>query len=640
MKSHESSSPEATPQPSLFGRTRNRLATCLVAGAAAMGCASGQQTPPELSSKQKYDLREDVLKELELRKMCEPFNIEVGRKKALHIGLSDHEHRMVELFPSHDALIQKLLLCYPNRMHDSDGALSLITKDIRVIRFVSEDLLSSPDFMLKAARIDKRVLDYGRPALFENPSFIKAIVQIDPKHIKYAFPYHLNHPGLFVKMMQTNPTIMDHLPKHVSANAEFMESVGYLDPRAYIFHDVDVYRRKKGEGDKLLSNGIWHDEDYARMVTKSEHIYNLKFFSSHVRANASLMLELMKTDPRAYHYRDHSIRGDESLMRAWLQTKHKINASGTNVVRLRPDEIDALMAELKALDIEFPDRFSLNELDTVIKHRKGFQKDLDEEKKKRKAKRFGIKPNKKESEAPEKPPITLHISAKADWNGAFLNSVTDDFIIKGEPILYFEVNTKYEAFKIMDDLILAKQPVNHLPISGHGSKNRIATGAPDPRLYKAKARNRKHYFDRSDWLQLRKRRKLLTPDARIIFDSCSVGEGGAGSWNISNTFADAFPQARIYSAKVPTSIERLIFGKDGAVSDVIFSSGLMSTYQRHPKEVNECLATKRAESTEQKPDYTLTQGDLRACRDKVFNPESQSKVVAKPQPPIPRAGSR
>ncbi len=625
----------------IFGKIRNRLATCMVAGVAtgaAMGCAPSVQPPAtSLSAGLRHDIREDILKELQKRKICAPFGIELKRERVLRIGLSEHERNMVNLIPSHDATIQRMLLCSAEKLTNTGHVLELLKRDFRVIRFLDESMYSNASFMLQAAAIDQRALDYAHSSLFENPNFIIKIVLLNAKNIKYAFPYHLSNPKLFVKLMQIKPKALDHLPNYVASNSEFIERVGFLDPTAYLFSDVDVY---KGEGKKILSSPIWRVKEYARMITDSKHLHNLQYFAPNVRSDVDFMLELMKIDTKAYHYRDYSIRGDEKLMRAYLQTLHKPTNSNLHSERLQPKEIDALMADLKSLNIEFPDRFSLSDLRTVIKNRKAFQKELDveeakQEKEKQEKRRLGWMWKKKKEKAPtgpKKPPITLQIAAKADWNAAFVNGITDDFIAKGVPILYFEANTKDEAFKIMDDLILLKQQVNNFIISGHGSQRRIALGAPDPRITKRRSSSR-YYFDTYDGRALQKRRKLMVYNGRLIFQSCSVGEGAQIGNNIANTWHDSFPQSQLDASRVPTNIEYVVIAKNGTVTNVIFSTGEMSTYRIQPNAVRVCLAKKNKKYAHDNGvrKFIVAPADLKECHEKAAKEaaEKEAKEAAK-----------
>ncbi len=626
MNPPENSSPTPTPKQSLLGKIRNRLAPCLVAGAAtgaAMGCAPATIIQPihfPLDEKQRSDIREEILRELEARRMCSPFDIEVNRKQVRRIGLSQHEERMVELFPAHDAIIQRLLLCHPEDLRDEGHALNLLKRDIRVVRFLHESMLRNADFMLTAATVDNRVLDYAHSSLFEIPKFIMKIVQLNPKNIKYAFPYHINNPGLFVKLIEMNPRATDYLPKHISSNPEFIASVGALDPRAYLFHDVDIYKRK---GNDILTNPVWSDKDYARMITGSNHKKNLKFVDSKLRSDVDFMLELMEISTSAFHYRDYSVRGDERLTRAYLQTIRK-GYNDRVPIYYSENEIDDLMSDLKELNIEHPDRFKLDTLGLrnlriVIRNRKSFAADLAEEKEKRKKARRNWGWHKKKEESPEevkKTPITLQIAAKADWNAAFVNGVSNDFIIRGKPFLYFEANTRREAFSTMDDLLLMEQPVNDFIVTAHGSQQRMALGAPDPRL--VRPISSQYYFGLGDRYHLQRRRDLMTNDGRLIFQSCSVGEGDLYGRNIANVWHDAFPQARIYAAKVPTRIEQLFFDKNNELINVGYASGYMSTYQMESKPVQACLTEREDKFNTSESKVFVKQSDLDHCRATAF----------------------
>ena len=620
------------PQTSgIFGKIRNRLATSLVAGSAALGCATPAPQPPALSPEQKSELREEVIAELAARKMCEPFNIEIGRERVLHIGLSDHEHRMVELFPSHDAIIQKLLLCHPEKLGDDSHALALLRRDTRVARFLSEKQLSDPGFMLAAAQINGRVLDFAPSTLFENPEFMLRLVKVKPEFIKYAFPYHLNNPALFTKMMWADETILDHLPKHVSSDTSFIQKVGTLDPRAYLFNDIDVYKK---EGKEILESPIWHEPSYAKLIAGSKHIGNLKFFSASVRSDTKLMLELMKINTKAYHYRDYSIRGDEALMRAYLGTKFK------GQKRLSKAEIDTLMADMKSLDIEFPDRFTVQDLRQVIATRKGFQAEVDHEKakeaewKKKNPFRKYVRP----SNTPKKAPVTLQFAAKADWNGAFVGGITDDLMRRGNTVLYFELEKSDQAMDVLDDFELIGQTADQFVVSGHGSPSRIALGAPDPRI--SRRRSNSYYFNYYDRQELKRRSGVIEENAPLIFQSCSVGKGGRLGSNITNdVFRYAFPQTRTFAAKVPTHIERLLFA-GRKVDNVIFASGQMSTYRSEPEDINECLQGKGYKLSHSELITHPEQADLEACQKEVYGnkPTSSNKVVTGPQTQIPPAG--
>lgn len=626
---------ETGAKPSFFDKARNRLAMLMMAGS-TMGCASTQPTLP-LSVEQKVDLRDDVISELQRRKICQPFEIELGKGPVTRIGLSHVDNMLVDVLPSYDATIQNLLLCYPEALKSETHVLDLLRRDVRVIRFLSEEMLSSRGFMLKATQVDNRVLDYGRPALFENEAFMTEIILMDAKNIKYAFPYHLSNPKLFMKLMQVDLKIMDHLPKNVSSNVEFMEGVGYLDPRVYLFHDLNIYKDKK---DRILGSTIWDEKEYAQMITDSDHLYNLQYFSPKIRSDVDFMLELMKKSPRAYHYRDYSVRGDERLMRAYLATK--LTSEGRKTVNLKLAEINELIADMQALNIEFPDRFSIYDLRKVIETRKGFQAEVDAEKEKEKERRknpFRKRDKSEEVEKPKKAPVTLQLAAKADWNGAFVNGITKDFLRTGNTILYFEINESNQAMDILDDFKRVDQTVNTLIISGHGSPTRIALGAPDPRLSRP-SYSGKNYFDPSDRNQLVRRSNVLEDNSPIILESCSVGYGGIGGYNITNDlFRSAFPQAETFASRVPTSIERLIFqGK--TVTNVLFASGPMTTFRGQPKAVIECLEKKGyAFNRSDLPVHTKNE-DVAECRNKVFSTTSEpQRVVSSPQSPTPQAGN-
>jgi len=158
-------------------------------------------------------------------------------------------------------------------------------------------------------------------------------------------------------------------------------------------------------------------------------------------------------------------------------------------------------------------------------------------------------------------PNALVVFPVSDWNGTFLTltsgpqhtplGVISD-IKKFYDVQVIIAGTEQEVYKS-----LASTPnIDLLILGGHGKKTALLL---------SKEKGEKGEIDTSD-NEMRDYLSHLSPNAKIILNSCSTGEGGENTDNLANFIAGMAPGREVYAPKTPSYLYKMNLEQEVSVS--------------------------------------------------------------------------
>ncbi len=173
-------------------------------------------------------------------------------------------------------------------------------------------------------------------------------------------------------------------------------------------------------------------------------------------------------------------------------------------------------------------------------------------------------------------PTVLMVRSNEDWNHAALLSNYHDFFEQYH-VLITSADNEHELHNRLMSGTVHMDGIDILILEGHGSAERIALGAADPRF--GSQENESLYLDIADGHQLKyAMSNYVKPGGNVILLSCKNGEGEKKTKNLANVMSDIAPQTRIHS--MTDSGNGLFKFRDGLFSEVDFG---VDSYIIEPK---------------------------------------------------------
>jgi len=355
------------------------------------------------------------------------------------------------------------------------------------------------------------------------------------------------------------------------------------------------------EGNNFYYDAIYGDKAFAEQVIwigAIKFFHWLSFYYPQYRHDPDVMALYLKKVPENIPYLHKDVLHDKDVLLRWveecvrldeyqaiqqvlndqLRSGEKIDdeilvglcLKNHNMIRFLPYELQAQVWEkvasvLKAKDLfepeyltsyvrfesyihrltEFPDRFqSFETLATLMRDRHN-------------------------EDDPR--PVILLLYSTSDHNGAFgYYPLADRFVQDGRyRIVYKEISNEDALY---DTVLLTskfgERPLAGLVVAGHGYPYGIALGGRDRRIYSYDyADGEKKYLDTEDFYQ-RKFRKLyryLSPEAQVLFYSCSTAQGNEKAYyNMANTAAyNLSKKQRLYASQLPSNIRQFYIDDGG-----------------------------------------------------------------------------
>jgi hypothetical protein len=216
-------------------------------------------------------------------------------------------------------------------------------------------------------------------------------------------------------------------------------------------------------------------------------------------------------------------------------------------------EYQAVVNDLKKLDIDFPGRFKrLSVAMEIIENRRN--------------------PNRVDGR-----PLAILVYPKKDWGRVFeLNQMTE-LVNRGYRVLYFEAREEQQVYQALKETTTT-QKADLFVLAGHGVQDRTSLGAEDPAGKKGE--REELYIDISDEAEMIAMglSDSLAQDSVIILYSCSTGKGRKERLNVANLMKKVFPQATVFAPTEPTIILGYVYDKNGKIVYVEYSCGKENTY--------------------------------------------------------------
>lgn len=154
----------------------------------------------------------------------------------------------------------------------------------------------------------------------------------------------------------------------------------------------------------------------------------------------------------------------------------------------------------------------------------------------------------------------LFVLNKKDWNSAFMGerNLIKKFERRGYSIGIYETENDKEFY----DIVISEgalKPIDALLVGGHGTKSSILLGQCE--------------LDRGDLAfldndKISKLRGSFTPNARIVLEACSTGNGGRKDDNFATFFASLSGVEYLFANPNSSSIDDVYFNSRGLIKGV------------------------------------------------------------------------
>lgn len=486
---------------------------------------------------------------------------------------------------------------------DREVALAALAVDAGAYTSLSNDLKGSIEIgaaMLSSAKAGRNYLGGSLPSLstelLANKAFVNLAAQLDPMVLFWAPSVVTSDPAVVFDAVVAHPQAFGYLDDALRNDLAFVERC--LDVGGGFFqfleesHRADRALLMKALRDcptafESASEALRSDRDIARLAVAA-HPLNLQFVAYDWTNDLGLLELFLKQGGWVYQnellYKEG--RSERLSPAAWeliatydargierLPTDLCRNVSFLKRVAARQplllDRVDdatraalltdpalargykELKASLVELSIDHPERFPPQRLMEVIANRRGARRQGDAR------------------------PLAVVIAAKTDEIGALCLNNYDD-IMKSHRLLYAEAGSVSALREALDAMTSKEGPASLFVLTGHGTKDHIALGAPDPVSHDVVDHG-------GTCLDLHNVATIsgvigraVRAGGHLVLMSCSTGEGRDFEQNMAAVVHDAAPHAHVHAPTCRTSgAVRL---DDGAFASAGFRDGALTTY--------------------------------------------------------------
>lgn len=431
-------------------------------------------------------------------------------------------------------------------------------------------------FAKRALSVNPSALGALEPSLRANPSLVRLAVKHNYQALRWADPALANNKSFVAELIKDiGGAVFSYASHQLRADRELLSIA--LDDAV--------------EAMTWAGNALKRDPEMARKTLLSKG-GALEWLDPELRKDKELAMIAVPIDPWAYWELDPSIKRDpdvlvlagasfprslphllrdddaldatllERLARANpLTLEHMSESQRALVLQRYPQAAQQcqLRADaLRELDIEFAHRMRpLAVLDEIIDNRRT-PRSIDDRR-----------------------PTALLVYNKDDHNGAFsvdnVSQLCDHY-----RVLYYEAATDTDVQAALEEVSAQGERAELFVMAGHGTREQTAMGAPDP----ARAEtldDEVAYVDLGDQASLQPSlRAAILPDAQVVIESCSTGEGRGAEANLANMFAEILPSATVYAPIQPTN-NRIRVDDRGRFADPGFWAGKAETYVINPR---------------------------------------------------------
>lgn len=515
----------------------------------------------ESNSGDECDLSRPTIQPIQQHRISATRKALLGRLAGLSLGLAAASNIVACEWTRHPKICDEWKS--PNVLyHDVDTALVAVEElGADVIKKIDPLLLRDEAFVLELLkRTSPDVIfnecNYEADILKRKPRFMLEAMRIHEKSFEYADESLKSNRTWLLKAMDIS---VDTVARGVLGRTYERNDSRYAKDneviRKILTHDVEWLLQIE------YGHLCTYDPKFVREIIEMKPDYVIPILT---RAGVNLVphIEYMSDLISTAAHRDlyYALTADMRIHPHILKVLFHNN-------QFSEDDALELSQNLKKLNITRPERFNLKTLHILINNR------LHPEKSTKK--------------------LTATVTfPEADQNRSFENNQIAEFVKHGYHVMYYEASMENDVYASLRD------STQHLPtkqtdlwiLAGHGSKRRLALGAPDPRF--SEVDEEKYYIDTTDF-ELRKYAKYLKPGAQIVLRSCAVGEGASDLYNLANSLHSHFPETLLHASTKNTKGPRYIFdSQSNQLKRVLYNNHEETVYRIYPESDKSELAEK------------------------------------------------
>lgn len=459
---------------------------------------------------------------------------------------------------------------------DREIVLAAVNQNCSILEKIDFSFKNDRQIVLAAIRQSYIALHFADDSLKKDKNFVLEVIRQNPLAIKFADASLKRDKEVILELTRNNGFIfkfkedfLSEIDRDLFKDRDFVLALVRQDSWALQYADPSLKKDREIVLTAVQQDGVvlqFADDSFKKdrevvLAAVRSNGQALCWADKSFQKNREIVLEAVKNNGAALEYVDEFLRRDVEFQRKCFQNSFYSYNFMINPPADLKDQYRQIVAGLKDQGLEFPQRFAalnLVEINQIIASRQNFQ--------------------------PDARPLALIVFPKADWNRAFEYNHIQQLMRQGYQVVYCEAKKDLDLYQAIEEFG-QKQKISLLMIGGHGSREDVAFGGPDP------ARNQKenevYYLDLSDRDELAPLAAYLENDAVIVLNSCSTGEGGPEEPNVANLLAGVFPGRTVYAPQIPSHIANFQFDSQHRVNQIRYASGDRRTYRATDRQTAE-----------------------------------------------------
>jgi hypothetical protein len=450
----------------------------------------------------------------------------------------DPEIALAGLEPRHGTTAETWASLDPALQNDPAFQRRAVTVNKDLFKLVDPSLRSDKALLMEIVRHDGCALKHASDALRSDPELVRAAVKDNGLAIEFAGDALKRDKSLALEAVFNQPDAFIHLDPKLKADPD----VAFEAYRTCV--KGEDFLEPTDEEPQAIPESLRENREFMLRLAKA----NIWSFGS---VHSSLL-------------RDRTFDAEVSM--AFPPVLDRFGAElREELFQLRPElrqRYETVKQQLKDLGIEDPMRLRSSKLlDEVLRNRLAPESDKD------------------------KRPTALLVFGKttADPTRAFYHNNLDD-LTKHYRVMYYEASSEDQLMAALRDGS-KRDTAELLMVGGHGNREGLNLGRDHdhydgPRAPGEKDPSEALLLDLTDEDQLKAAglQNVLRPDAKVVLDSCSTGEGGAEGTNLANVMARVFPGREVIAPMEPVTV-KLRVDDEGRFVDPGYSHGDVVTYR-------------------------------------------------------------